>query len=86
MLRSWLSSGTLISEFVVIQVRIGIVTLFPDMFKALTDFGVTGRAVRKGLLTVEFFNPRDYATDNYQTVDDRPFGGGPGMLMKFDTL
>lgn len=86
MLRSWLSSGTLISEFVVIKVRIGVVTLFPDMFKALTDFGVTGRAVRKGLLTVEFFNPRDYATDNYQTVDDRPFGGGPGMLMKFDTL
>jgi tRNA (guanine37-N1)-methyltransferase len=67
-------------------VRIGIVTLFPEMFKALTQFGVTGRAVRNGLLSVEFFNPRDYATDNYQTVDDRPFGGGPGMLMKFDTL
>ncbi len=66
--------------------RIGIVTLFPEMFKALTQFGVTGRAVRNGLLSVEFFNPRDYATDNYQTVDDRPFGGGPGMLMKFDTL
>lgn len=66
--------------------RIGVVTLFPEMFRSLTEFGVTGRAVKNGLLTVEFFNPRDYATDRYQTVDDRPFGGGPGMLMKFDTL
>lgn len=66
--------------------RIGVVTLFPEMFRALTEFGVTGRAVKNGLLSVEFFNPRDYATDRYQTVDDRPFGGGPGMLMKFDTL
>ncbi len=66
--------------------RIGVVTLFPEMFKALTEFGVTGKAAKKGLLSVEFFNPRDYATDNYQSVDDRPFGGGPGMLMKYDTL
>ncbi len=66
--------------------RIGIVTLFPEMFDALTKFGVTGRAVRQGLLSIGFYNPRDYATDHYLTVDDRPFGGGPGMLMKFDTL
>ena len=66
--------------------RIGIVTLFPGMFAALTEFGVTGRAVRQGLLKVDFFNPRDHATDKYRTVDDRPFGGGPGMLMKYDTL
>ncbi len=66
--------------------RIGVITLFPEMFKAFTEFGVTGKAAKKGLLSVEFFNPRDYATDNYQSVDDRPFGGGPGMLMKYDTL
>lgn len=66
--------------------RIGVVTLFPEMFKALTGFGVTGKATKKGLLSVDFFNPRDYSTDNYLSVDDRPFGGGPGMLMKYDTL
>ncbi|MCM2973147.1 tRNA (guanosine(37)-N1)-methyltransferase TrmD [Larsenimonas suaedae] len=65
---------------------IGVVSLFPDMFEALTRHGVTGRAVDKGLLSVRFWNPRDYATDRHRTVDDRPYGGGPGMLMKVDTL
>ncbi|MDN2658134.1 tRNA (guanosine(37)-N1)-methyltransferase TrmD [Cobetia sp. 14N.309.X.WAT.E.A4] len=65
---------------------IGVVSLFPEMFTAITASGVTGRAVDKGLLEVDFWNPRDYATDRHRTVDDRPYGGGPGMLMKVETL
>ena len=64
----------------------GVVTLFPEMFAALTDFGVTGRAVKRGQLSVAFSNPRDHAHDRHRTVDDRPFGGGPGMLMKVEPL
>ena len=64
----------------------GVVTLFPEMFAALTGHGVTGRAVKRGQLTVEFSNPRDHAHDRHRTVDDRPFGGGPGMLMKVEPL
>lgn len=60
----------------------GIVTLFPGMFSALSEYGITGRAVRNGLLNLRYWNPRDYATDRHRTVDDRPYGGGPGMLMK----
>lgn len=59
----------------------GIVTLFPEMFAALTEYGITGRAVKKGLLKLEYWDPRDFATDRHQTVDDRPYGGGPGMVM-----
>ena len=62
--------------------RVDIVTLFPEMFTALSEYGVTGRAVRQGLIELAFRNPRDYAGDRHRTVDDRPFGGGPGMLMK----
>lgn len=65
---------------------IGVVSLFPEMFQAVTSYGVTGRAVRNGLLKLACYNPRDYATDRHRTVDDRPYGGGPGMLMKVDTL
>ena len=65
---------------------IGVVSLFPEMFTAITASGVTGRAVDKGLLEVDVWNPRDYATDRHRTVDDRPYGGGPGMLMKVETL
>mgnify|MGYP002716528625 CR=1 FL=1 len=60
---------------------VGVVTLFPQMFDAITKFGVTSRAVKQGLLQVECWNPRDYTHDKHNTVDDRPFGGGPGMLM-----
>lgn len=67
-------------------VWIGVVSLFPEMFDALTGHGVTGRAVKQGLLEIDFWNPRDYATDRHRTVDDRPYGGGPGMLMKVETL
>ncbi len=52
------------------------------MFRAVSDFGITGRAVSNGLIELDFFNPRDYTTDRRQTVDDKPYGGGPGMLMK----
>ncbi|WP_043529217.1 tRNA (guanosine(37)-N1)-methyltransferase TrmD [Litchfieldella xinjiangensis] len=65
---------------------IGVVSLFPEMFDAITQHGVTGRAVQQGLLDLEFWNPREYATDRHRTVDDRPYGGGPGMLMKVATL
>lgn len=58
----------------------GIITLFPEMFAAI-ESGVTGRALRNGLIQVELFNPRKHTTDKHQTVDDRPYGGGPGMLM-----
>ena len=62
--------------------RVDIVTLFPRMFTALSEYGVTGRAVGRGLVELAYWNPRDYARDRHRTVDDRPFGGGPGMLMK----
>ncbi|WP_133406202.1 tRNA (guanosine(37)-N1)-methyltransferase TrmD [Parashewanella tropica] len=65
---------------------LGIITLFPEMFRAVTDFGVTGRAVKSGLLEVQLWNPRDFTHDKHRTVDDRPFGGGPGMLMMVQPL
>lgn len=64
----------------------GIVSLFPEMFAAVSDFGVTGRAVGSGLLELEFWNPRDYTHDRHRTVDDRPYGGGPGMVMRVEPL
>ncbi len=63
-----------------------IVSLFPEMFAAVSEHGVTGRAVSQGRVVISHSNPRDYATDRHRTVDDRPYGGGPGMLMKIDTL
>ncbi len=63
-----------------------VVTLFPEMFAALTGYGVSGRAVRKQLCSVKFWDPRDFTQDNYRTVDDRPFGGGPGMVMLAEPL
>lgn len=61
--------------------KIDVVSLFPPMFEALTGFGITGRAVEKGLLELRVWNPRDFTTDPYRRVDDRPYGGGPGMVM-----
>jgi tRNA (guanine37-N1)-methyltransferase len=61
--------------------RIDIVTLFPEMIEHAASFGVTGRARERGLWQLGLWNPRDYATDNHRTVDDRPYGGGPGMVM-----
>ncbi|GHB05438.1 tRNA (guanosine(37)-N1)-methyltransferase TrmD [Shewanella indica] len=65
---------------------LGVITLFPEMFRAVTDFGVTGRAVKNGLLEVQMWNPRDFTHDRHNTVDDRPYGGGPGMLMMVQPL
>ncbi len=58
-----------------------VVTLFPEMFAAVSDYGVTGKAGASGLLRINTINPRDYATDRHHSVDDRPYGGGPGMVM-----
>ena len=57
------------------------ITLFPPMFEALTQHGVTRRALEQGLWDFRAWNPRDFTTDNYRTIDDRPYGGGPGMVM-----
>lgn len=63
------------------RLTVGVVTLFPEMLRAITESGVTRRAVEAGLLSVSTWNPRDYTEDKHRTVDDRPYGGGPGMLM-----
>lgn len=65
---------------------VGVISLFPEMFRAVTDFGVTSQAVKKGLLSLETWNPRDFTHDKHRTVDDRPYGGGPGMLMMVQPL
>lgn len=66
--------------------RIDIVSLFPEFVAQCASFGVVGRAVERGLLSIHGTNPRDYAEGNYRRVDDRPFGGGPGMVMLIDPL
>lgn len=66
--------------------QIAVVSLFPEMFAAVGEHGVTGRAVQQGLVSLSHSNPRDYTTDRHRTVDDRPYGGGPGMLMKIEPL
>lgn len=66
--------------------RIDIVSLFPDFVAQIAGHGVVGRAQERGLLSIHGWNPRDYAEGNYRRVDDRPFGGGPGMVMLIDPL
>ncbi len=66
--------------------HITVVTLFPEMLSAVTDYGVSGRAVKSGLVSVDTVNPRDFTDDRHQSVDDRPYGGGPGMVMKVEPL
>ncbi len=66
--------------------RIDVVTLFPELVRGLTVGGITGRAVERGILDLQFWNPRDYTHDRHRTVDDRPYGGGPGMVMKVEPL
>ena len=66
--------------------RVDIVSLFPEFIAQCAAFGVVGRAQERGLLSLHGWNPRDYATGNYRRVDDRPFGGGPGMVMLLDPL
>jgi len=64
------------------QHHFAVVTLFPEMFSAISDWGVTGRGLRDDLWSLSLHNPRDLATDRHGTVDDRPYGGGPGMVMQ----
>ena len=66
--------------------RIDVITLFPEFVEGCAAIGVVGRAQERGLLQVKTWNPRDYTVDNYRRVDERPFGGGPGMVMLIDPL
>lgn len=66
--------------------RIDVISLFPEFVLKAAEFGVTGRAVERGLLSLAAWNPRDYTCDPHRTVDDRPYGGGPGMVMKIEPL
>lgn len=66
--------------------RIDVVTLFPQMVETVTGYGITGRAAERGLLGLNTWNPRDDATDRHRTVDDRSYGGGPGMVMRIEPL
>jgi tRNA (guanine37-N1)-methyltransferase len=66
--------------------RIDVVTLFPDLVRQVAECGVTGRAVQRELLALHTWNPRDYTHDRHRTVDDRPYGGGPGMVMRYEPL
>ncbi|WP_031578167.1 tRNA (guanosine(37)-N1)-methyltransferase TrmD [Ruminobacter sp. RM87] len=66
--------------------RIGVISIFPEMFQAITEFGVTGRAVQRGIISLFCINPRSFAYDKHQKVDERPFGGGPGMVMMVQPL
>jgi tRNA (guanine37-N1)-methyltransferase len=62
--------------------RVDVLTLFPEMFAGPLDHSILGRAIERGLLQVQLTNPRDFTTDRHRTVDDYPYGGGPGMVMK----
>ena len=66
--------------------RVGVVSLFPELVEPVLRFGVVGRARERGLIAVEHATPRDFATDRHKTVDDRPYGGGPGMVLKYEPL
>mgnify|MGYP005625565643 FL=1 len=66
--------------------QVSIVTLFPEMFKALSESGISSRAIDKDLLSLSTVNPRDYTVDRHKSVDDRPYGGGPGMVMTVPPL
>jgi tRNA (guanine37-N1)-methyltransferase len=67
-------------------IRFDVVTLFPEMFAAVTASGISGRALEAGLWSLGLWNPRDFTRDRYRTVDDRPYGGGPGMVMLAEPL
>jgi len=66
--------------------RIDVVTLFPEMIRERAAYGIQGRAIDNGLLVLETWNPRDYSEDRHRAVDDRPYGGGPGMVMQVQPL
>ncbi len=66
--------------------QVSVITLFPEMFDALSDAGISGRAIKQGLLSLATVNPRDFTEDRHHSVDDRPYGGGPGMVMTVGPL
>lgn len=66
--------------------RFDVITLFPEMFSALTESGVSRRALQSELYDLKTWNPRQFTTDKHKTVDDRPYGGGPGMVMMYQPL
>jgi len=66
--------------------KFDVVTLFPEMFDAISKHGITSRALQQNIYRLQFWNPRDFTNDNHKTVDDRPYGGGPGMVMLADPL
>ena len=66
--------------------RFDVISLLPEMFDALTKYGITARAFENKLVSLQLWNPRDFTTDNHKTVDDRPYGGGPGMVMLIEPL
>ena len=66
--------------------RFDVISLFPDMFDAITKFGITSRAIERKIYSINLINPRDFTQDNHKTVDDRPYGGGPGMVMLAEPL
>ena len=66
--------------------RFDVISIFPEMVQVAASYGVTGRAIEQGVVSLSVWNPRDYTLDRHRTVDDRPYGGGPGMVMKFQPL
>ncbi|MGQ7817556.1 tRNA (guanosine(37)-N1)-methyltransferase TrmD [Metapseudomonas furukawaii] len=68
------------------NMQVEVISIFPEMFAAISQYGITSRAVKQGLLKLNCWNPRTFTEDRHQTVDDRPFGGGPGMVMKIQPL
>ena len=68
------------------RMRFDVITLFPAMFAAVTEHGITRRAYEQGLWSLVSWNPRDFTSDAHRTVDDRPYGGGPGMVMMAEPL
>jgi tRNA (guanine37-N1)-methyltransferase len=69
-----------------VPLRFDVISLFPEMFAAVTDYGITRRAFEKGLVELACWNPREFTHDRHRTVDDRPYGGGPGMVMLYQPL
>ncbi|URJ23070.1 tRNA (guanosine(37)-N1)-methyltransferase TrmD [Blochmannia endosymbiont of Camponotus sp. C-003] len=65
---------------------LGVITLFPDMFQSIVRYGIVGRSIRRGILSLKLWNPRVFSDDRYHKVDDRPYGGGPGMVMMIAPL
>jgi len=68
------------------MMQIAVITLFPEMFAAISEHGISSRALKQNLASLQLLNPRDFTEDKHRTVDDRPYGGGPGMVMKVEPL